>query len=736
MTTFYIDFENGNDANTGASFAQRWKTLTAGATAARVAPGDVIRVMATAYCTLVGDATWTDDSRTVTLAAAKTVTIDSCDVAWTGVTNSTVTAVSATCKEGTNSMQDVIAAGFTTGKAAFHATGTLDLSTMQQVCFWVKNSVAIAAATSFSLRLCTDTTGDVSVHTCAIPAIPTTAQWVPVVVDTGGALNAAIASVALYVDVDVGANTIQIDNVFAAKAPSAADSITLNSLIAKSSCLYWVTGTTYAVGDRRKPTPPNRTGFQYKVTAITTGVAGGAEPAWPTYWGGTVVDGGVTWTCERLEDTWHAIASIVGTTITLDGIHSTLPSATIPGKYRGDTETIATYKREPFLTPLTSSNTTNNVVQEAGSIDSEVLYTGGWNRTDMSTQDGESWFSGRNGTGFAVNCAFSYVQIENMNAVRYTNGIISSVSSNSPSGRTARVTNCHAVSCTTQGINFSGGTFNTTGKIFPKNIVAVGCTLGIQTETGYVDAQCLRAHGCTNGISIATQNTHARYRWTETYGNTVGCNSNGNSPVEDTNFRFLRSANVTGFGNLQGHGGIKLWNADQTGDTTRFNSTAINDGDVAIITSHNDGNVAGAMWIKYANGTIESDSANVHTAGKSWMWTALGTFGQRNRYMGPELLVGRIKLTAGVTKTVSIWGMRDETGGPKCKLICYGGQIAGIYDDVVSAELAPGSINTWTQSGSINLTSSVDGWVEVHCKFWDEFGSGTSHFWIDDLTVV
>jgi hypothetical protein len=43
---FYLDYEGGNDANDGTTFANRWKTLTSGVTATRIAPGDTIRIMA------------------------------------------------------------------------------------------------------------------------------------------------------------------------------------------------------------------------------------------------------------------------------------------------------------------------------------------------------------------------------------------------------------------------------------------------------------------------------------------------------------------------------------------------------------------------------------------------------------------------------------------------------------------------------------------------------------------
>jgi len=63
MATYYIDFEGGNDANAGTSFATRWKTITNGATAARIAPGDTIRIMASPDPTSIGNATWTGGGR-------------------------------------------------------------------------------------------------------------------------------------------------------------------------------------------------------------------------------------------------------------------------------------------------------------------------------------------------------------------------------------------------------------------------------------------------------------------------------------------------------------------------------------------------------------------------------------------------------------------------------------------------------------------------------------------------
>ena len=63
MATFYLDFDGGNDANNGTTFALRWKTFSLGASAARIGPGDTIRIMASPAPTSIGNATWTGGGR-------------------------------------------------------------------------------------------------------------------------------------------------------------------------------------------------------------------------------------------------------------------------------------------------------------------------------------------------------------------------------------------------------------------------------------------------------------------------------------------------------------------------------------------------------------------------------------------------------------------------------------------------------------------------------------------------
>lgn len=367
MANLFLDYINGSNANNGTSFALRFKDITAGATAARIVPGDVIRIMKSPDPTSLGiDGTWTLDSSTITLASAVTANITDCGTIWTASASVTCTT-SATCKEGSLAASISMATAFATGKAAYFATGLLDLSGYQQVSFWVRTSTAIANNTTLSLRLCTDTVGAVSVHTIAIPALPLANTWAKVTVDLATNLNAAIQSVALYQDTDRAAAIILLDNIIACKASSSADSLSLTSLIGKNAS----------------------------------------------------------------NETWYSIASINGTTVRLDSGNNTLPSA--QRGYGGTTETVTTYKRETIKTGFAAAaSTAVQTVQDSGTAGNPITYSGGWDTTDMTTQDGETWFDGGSGTGIGLTIvARSYITLSKINFVNYGNaGISISTTSN------------------------------------------------------------------------------------------------------------------------------------------------------------------------------------------------------------------------------------------------------------------------------------------------------------------
>lgn len=234
MSIYYIDHVSGDDSNDGTSWGAGWKTLTNGATAARIAPGDEIRIAKSPDPTSIGSATWTDLSDTVTLASALTANIDLCQSAWTPVSNITC-STSATRKEGSLACSFVVGTSFTTGKIAYKTLTSMNLSAYQQISFWIQSSLALSG---LQIYLCSDTLGNTPVDTFTLPAITNVNVLHPITIDKGGALGSAIQSIALYTLVDPGTPTILLDNILACKASSSADSLTLTSLISKNSAAY------------------------------------------------------------------------------------------------------------------------------------------------------------------------------------------------------------------------------------------------------------------------------------------------------------------------------------------------------------------------------------------------------------------------------------------------------------------------------------------------------------------
>jgi hypothetical protein len=730
MPTFYLDPVGGNDANDGTTFANRWKTFNLGATGARIAPGDTIRVMASPAPTLVGSCGWTNNAGTVTVPSGIYKVIEDGST-WTASAN--VTTSNAGSKKGGASgpAAMTIAAAFTTGKVAYKALGsTMDLSAFQQISMWMQTSPLIAQGV-FTLALCSDTTGDVPVATITFDwGTPQALAMTAMVKDFGSALPSNVNSIALYAVSDPGSVSIQLNNITACKAPSAADSLTHLSLIGKNINLPWAAGATYAVGDRRRPTPPNRNNLQYAVTAITTGVSAGTEPAWPDYLGGIVVDGGVTWTATEVEDTWYPVSFFQSgaDTIQLDAGGNNNTSG-ITTKYQGATETVATYKREPFVAgPSSSAATSLHSIQDSGTGNTPLVFSGGWNRTDMSTQTDESWFEGVNGSGFGMNTGLSVVcvRFSHLNYSRVTRGFVVSGMAGGVGGW-MDFNSCAAVACSDYGftpvsvidMRFRGFHLIGTGTFGTNTLISGGPRLDFQRSrfeavSGGYGFQ-VAAAAALNAATIRMEDCYIRGNGLVgfrsqggVYGTFFGCKfANNSTDVED----FV--------------GGLRFQNC-LFGSATEVNAS----GECFIFSGNHD-QTSGShkAWAFGCN--VVSDNAVRHAAtGIAWKFTVTNIVRGSN---SPAIFpLAQLVVTAGQNRNISIWGRRSNANIAG-KLRVRGGQVAGVNE--VTASVAPVSLNTWEQSSSLTVTPTDNGVIEVELLVWD--GVGTSNnFWVDDLTVT
>lgn len=772
MATYYLDPVGGNNANAGTSFALRKQTI---AGFSSLAAGDVVRVIASPDPTSLGNATWTNNSNTVTLAGALTADITQATAAWTASTNVTTTT-STDRKLGATSSSIAVAAAFTTGKAAYlNLGGVKDLSGYQQVSFWIKMTAGTMTNDGdITLRLCSDTTGDTTVNTISIPRIRASNAWQVVTVDLGTNLGSTINSIALYVAVDNAAQTFLINNVLACKASSSADSLTLSSIIGKN------TGN----------------------------------------------------------ESWFSLQSISGTTLTLDvNISYSLSTAATTVGYYGTTETVTTYKRENLNYPSSIQassqvDSTYGSVSSSGSAGSPITFSGGWNRTDMSTQTGESYLSGVNGLGYGIYInAKNYITFEKINPSRFgygfaTNstcvGIIitcrdlifnrfqglqntGTAAGSATNASTFTVTN---VVQNAIGINLAFSLFNNSYTV--TNLCmnqSFGINITPQSETALITSFGSTSSNLTFTVTNSLNNGSGTSVTNQLNNAALNISALSNSVFNLTDINNTRGgAIIIGYGNsalvggcsgnkinISGTissaqtaaGGIIIDGVnnnifDLTGMTCDMSSSytvkATNSGSNTFIngswtaagangpftladgaqlicinssvTASSPLAVAGypqnGLFLQNYNGSatdhriyytanfgnILTDTSIRHTAsGISWKMTSGGTPGTR---LSPtsdaplSLSVAKIAVNSGTLVTASVWVYRTNTS-LTTNFVCPAGQLSGVAPSPVSASAA---INTWEQL-TMTFTPSMAGVVEL---FVQCYGAAASVY-VDDFSV-
>jgi hypothetical protein len=756
MAIFYLDPISGNDASVGTSFATRWKTFTAGATSARITPGDTIRVIASPDATSTAqNATWTDGSLNVTLTTAVTADIDQATTAWAASTN-VVTTTSTTRKLGAASSSIAPNATFTTGLAAYKTITSTNFSTYQQVSFWIKIVVgATSADNDLSICLCSDTAGASIVNNIPIPRIFTTSRWCKITVDNAGALGSAIQSVALYVNVDRGAQTVLVNNIIACKASSSVDSITLSSLISKN------------IGD---------------------------EP-------------------------WWSIDSISGTALRLtQKPENDLGTTPASQGYSGTTETVNLYKRDTLVLPSslqgqTTTDVTNWNLTKAGTLGNPIIFSGGWNRTDMSTRTGETYISQYQAVGACfdpvgrsfctldgINWSFFY-QGPSSTSSSITNINIIASNINSMENGSLRFTgtpqNCNfsvknliqssvgillsnGAGISVTGVNYcsnvaSAVLIGTANSLFASNVSVSNTILNITNicrngaNTTQINSSGLNFYGSNSNInivnSIGNVGQNLVFGSATAGGNNLKINITGqlSSPIAPSNTNLMllgvcnSSINLTGVtvsgatyaiisdlasSNNIVYGGayagttsaIRMYNS---GQLILVNST-ISSGTISTLPTvqnaelrfQNYGLSTTDQRVYYPGANILTDSTTRHTAsGISWKMTItdITTSNSPVASFPLTLPVAKIACNSSALVTASVWVYRSSTS-LTTKLVCPGGQILGVASSVSTN--ASGAINTWEQL-TITFTPTQQGVVELQVQCY----GAAANVYVDDFSV-
>lgn len=618
---------------------------------ARIAPLDHIKFIASPLPTSLGvNGTFTNLSPALTLSAAVTKTIDNCESGWIGEANVTVTHPT-TRKQGSFSTQLAIAAGFTTGLVAHKPLGaTQDFSAYQQISMWMRANAASITAGVFEIKLCSDTAGATPVDTLAVPLCVGTDAWNAIVMDKAAALGASIQSIAIYAASDPGTVTLIVDNIIAAKAVASADSLTHRSLIAKSS---------------------------------------GAEAG-----------------------RWYPIESIDGVNVVF-GMGVTSSPAANRGIYI-TSETVAVRKREAYLTPPIASGQAADVLDAGTSDLARITFSGGWDLTDMSTQlsgeDGYTWFTGQNGLGNGVRSSQAFVTLSRFGFAFYDAAIFADTGGNqiydkvnaSGCGNgafTMTAPNGTATDCKVLNSSVRGLTNNSQRSITLKNslfhnaqqfdpvsvsgaVEMVGCEMRNGTNQGFVATNAsVKMRNCVIG-------------------------QNGTRGITNINSEILA------------HNCLFE-------DTTEVGFVTITPSRMSVISrNHDRASGVHKRFFSYGQVTMVADADRRTPTGTAWKFEPQSVDSDSNAPVEEEVL--RIRCFSGVPVTASIWLKRNNSA-ISAQLICKGGQIAGVDNDVT--DTLSGEVIGEYQQQTINFTPTADGEVVIHVQAW----GGTSHaVWADD----
>lgn len=697
MTTRYCNLVTGNNASAGTSPGTAKKDLTA--FSATAVAGDTIRVGKSPDPVSLGNADWTNNSSTLTLASAVTQTVTQCDTIWPNAGSGSGLVMSLDSGEGRDSSCTKIAIGSTISVSSPTApplpyfqfsVSPVDFSANQYLMLWIKTDVPLTAnILTVNLSPNTDgSSGDAFLIDIALPAN----LWVPIVLDNGGPMINNAKSVGLRGSIlNAGVQTprnIWIDGIVA--APDL--SLTYNSLIGKN-------------------------------------IAG---------------------------ETWYNIRYIDDTTVKLDQGPTVTLSSLLP-QYFGTTETIETFTRET-ITPALNGIAVYQSINFSGSISSLITISGGWDAA-MTTQDGETWIDGRDSNGYGLSISGSHIKLEKFYTRRWDYNYYftgDNLQGTLDAGASGSYNIYLGGNATLDGINgcIGGGNSNLYTNADAAYIGYVqhcnGATNGI-TQAGQ---HCLISGEVDlRGTQASTWNTGGgRLGEVDVSYGSQGIQFNGNTSkitcdsytadTMATHATTLQGATVELYNftstNLSGsnHIGINtnggevnhLFQNTNIGAGTLF-SSGLNQNTDAKLHFQKQGGDPDVNITYYPGGTVETDISDRHVA-DGYAYKTTITANYRTKPYPIKFSSVQFAVLAGQNIEFKQWAKKSHASNISARLIIYGGRLSGISSDVQA------DINTtsWTEF-TLSVSPTEDGVVEVFLETWSNNGSTSVTSHIHDYSI-
>jgi hypothetical protein len=769
MAIYYVDLENGLDANNGSTWALAKKTITNAATSRSA--GDEIRVAKSPAPISIGNGTWqTSNGTAVNLNA----------ISISSSTNTSPIVITSAANHGltTGDITDIY--GHTIN---YNANGAWVVNVLTPTTFELVGSVGVGVggatgslssnAASKCVKLATSQNATISncesLWTAAAGG-DATISLVPGLTEGKKGFN----NIKITLDAAVQINKLQAyfptGNLnlssyngisFWIRSSSATGAtayvVTLCSDTAGATpvdtfAVPAITGSSTWVPITVMRTGGGTLGSSIQSIAISTGSTGPANGS------NIQVDNFIACTTTGLSlqsliskngnetggtESYYPIKSINLNVVILD--NSTIAKT---GEYRGyysttANETVTTYiRRGVYPVTASSSSTVVNGISSSGTSASNIIVSGGWN-TSNTTQDGETLIDGLNTFGYGLNIGsgINNITISRLSFFRYNYGLMIN-GGYSITASVPHANGCGAgiffntggylcnISCNNAHNNYYYGlTVNTSVTGLNINLLnAFNNT--VQNTSTYGNLTTLGSGGTFNNIKLA--NAYAGLRL-------FGPNNKfTNLETVYNKFRGIESSGANNFiYNLTANNNLNL---DVSQEQNQY-YTLLNIIGTTSAVSFSIGNVFSQSRIfvsKYNNDINNNQIAapnlyvvsltNTRPGGAGLMWKGLIGGGDNNSLLNPqEISLAKIAVTANNLVTFKIWCKKDNATTVGGRIVCHGNQIAGVPSDVIATKA---NDTNWEEL-TITFTPTEKGVVEIVGQAFTTGGNNTYVYFAD-----
>jgi hypothetical protein len=663
---------------------------------------------------------------------------------WTPSTNVNCVQNTASSYIAGNCQQFGVTASFTTGKIAYQNIGSsLNLSAYTHLNFLCSfaTSTAVPADGVYYLALCSDTAGNTVVDTFPLNNVVVSAtaginMKYCVQKQGGGNLGSSIQSIAIYrSSAASGTANIVLENITAGLAPSTSN-VNIKSLISNATTFagwYQLAGITqdYAIlnnpgnylsgtSPSYYPLGPSILQSANKMEGFDVGnLSGGAtyqainystplvdyitvQGGWTRASSMTVNNGGISmWTCGSLLGTGLSMNNRGNTIFDSLGFANfstgLITSSNAYNLYIGNSHFVS----NALGASLTFSSNVN--------IGTDTCY-GTQNTSHISmngilgsAQNCVLYCCGANGSAITVAGSSNY--INNIYSAYGAGPVITSTSSNS---NFESITSFQHYASTSLILNASSGFSKFNNLLFYSTPAFALNGINLTNSNGNIFTNCL-----IDSFSTGVNLTGCSYN---TFINTQI--NNATSPIFISNVANTNFIKCSGFNMPYGA---------SIGSSIQSYIEMTNCRDLS------NNLIEGTFYVN----NLYSKKSNAISRSGTYSWAVnigafAGTAGWRNEYCPLKNSLSKIKCVAGKTYTVSCWVLRTESANQNAYLLCMGGQINGVVNDVVSPNASAGD-NVWEQLTMPSFTPTQSGVVEI---VGANYGSSTSLIHWDDISIV